>query len=140
MITLRIAKLLEENGFGTLDIDGTVLTNGIYLEQMPQGRTGIAVFSRGAQLGRNTRLSQAFDIYSRGTDNVEGYQKLEDIAELMRGSLTVCTLPIVEDIDEEDYNHCSIVPISFIENAGEDENDRVVYVMTAQITYNREDV
>lgn len=140
MITLRIGKLLEENGFGTLDMDGTVLSNGIYLEQMPQGRTGVAVFSRGAPMGTGMRLSQAFDIYSRGTDNVQGYKKLEDIAELMRGSTAVCTLPIVEDVDEENYNHCSIIPISFIENAGNDENDRVVYVMTAQITYNRETV
>jgi hypothetical protein len=138
MITLRIAKLLEENGFGDLDMDGTVMSNGIYLEQMPQGRTGIAVFSRGAEMGKGMRLSQAFDIYSRGTDNVEGYQKLENIVELIRTSLTVCTLPVVSGIDEEAYNHCSILPVSFIESAGVDENDRVVYSITAQITYNRE--
>jgi hypothetical protein len=138
MITLRIGKLLEDNGFGQLSVDEEVTTNGIFLEQMPQGATGVAVFSRGAPMGKGMRLSQAFDIYSRGLDNVEGYQKLENIAELMRNSLTVCTLPIVEYVSEEAYNHCSIVPVSFIENAGIDENDRVVYMMTAQITYNRE--
>lgn len=140
MITLRIAKFLEQNGFGTLDMDGTIKTDGIYLEQMPQGRTGIAVFARGAQLGAYSRLTQAFDIYSRGENNVEGYQKLEQIAELLRASITVCTLPIVDDVSEENYNNCSIVPVSFIENAGVDENDRVVYALTAQITYDRQSV
>lgn len=137
MITLRILKLLEENGFGTVDINGTVSTNGLFFEQMPQGKTGVAIFSRGAQMGHGMRLSQAFDLYSRGTDNVEGYQKLEDITELMSGSFTVCTLPAIDDIDETGYTNCSIVPISNIENAGVDENDRVVYSMTAQITYDK---
>lgn len=137
MITLRILKLLEEAGLGTINIDGTVKTNGLYFEKMPQGATGVAIFSRGAQMGHGMRVSQAFDLYSRGLNDVEGRQKLEEITDLMRDSFTVCTLPVVANIDEVDYNHCSIVPISNIENAGVDENDRVLYVMTAQITYNK---
>lgn len=137
MITLRILKLLEENGFGTVDIDGTIKTNGLYFEKFPQGRTGIAIFSRGAPMGKGLRLSQAFDLYSRGVNDVEGYQKLEQIADLMIDSLTVCTLPEVEGIDETEYKNCSIIPVSFVENAGMDENDRVLYSMTAQITYNK---
>ena len=137
MITLRILKLLEEAGHGTINVDGTVKTNGLYFEKMPQGATGVAIFSRGAPMGHGMRVSQAFDLYSRGVNDVEGRQKLEDITDLMRNSLTVCTLPVVDNIDEVDYNHCSIVPVSNIENAGVDENDRVLYVMTAQITYNK---
>ncbi len=137
MITLRILKLLEQNGFGTVDIDGTIKTDGLYFEKMPQGRTGVAIFSRGSQMGHGQRVSQAFDLYSRGTNDVEGYQKLENITDLMIESLTVCTLPALNDIDEIEYTNCSIVPVSNIENAGVDENDRVLYVMTAQITYNK---
>lgn len=136
MITLRILKLLEENGFGTLDIDGTTSTDGLFFEKMPQGKTGVAIFSRGAQMGHGMRVSQAFDLYSRGENDVEGYNKLDEIVKLMINSFTVCSLPVVEGIDEIDYSHCSIVPISNIENAGTDENDRVVYSATAQITYN----
>lgn len=137
MITLRILKLLEESGFGTVDINGTVNTDGLFFEKMPQGKTGVAIFSRGAPMGHGIRLTQAFDLYSRGVNDVEGYQKLENIADLMTNSFTVCTLPVIEDVDETDYNHCSIVPVSNIENAGTDENDRVLYMMTAQITYNK---
>ena len=137
MVTLRILKLLEQNGFGTVDINGTVKTNGLYFEKMPQGKTGVAIFSRGAAMGRGLRTTQAFDLYSRGTNDVEGYQKLEEIAELMTESFTVCTLPKITGIDETEYTNCSIVPISNIENAGQDENDRVLYVITAQITYSK---
>lgn len=140
MITLRILKLLEQNGFGTVDVNGTVKTNGLYFEKMPQGATGVAIYSRGAAMGKGVRVSQAFDLYSRGTDDLEGYQKLEQITELMRGSLTVCSLPPVTGFDETNYTHCSIVPVSNIENAGTDENDRVLYSMTAQITYTLEPV
>lgn len=136
MITLRILKLLEQNGFGTIDVDGTLTENGLYFEKMPQGATGVAIFSRGATMGHGLRRTQAFDLYSRGTDDVEGMQKLENITELMLDSLTVCSLPEVDEYDDTPYERCSIVPISNVENAGMDENDRVLYVMTAQITYN----
>lgn len=137
MVTLRILKLLEQNGFGTVDINGTVKTNGLYFEKLPQGKTGVAIFSRGAAMGHGMRLTQAFDLYSRGTNDVEGYRKLEQIAELMTDSFTVCTLPKITGIDETEYTNCSIVPISNIENAGQDENDRVLYTITAQITYSK---
>lgn len=137
MITLRILKLLEENGFGAINVDGTVTANGLYFEKMPQGSTGIAIFSRGATMGHGMRLSQAFDLYSRGANDVEGYQVLEQITDLMSNSFALCTLPPITDIEETDYTHCSIVPISNIQNSGVDENDRVLYSMTAQVTYTK---
>lgn len=135
MITLRVLKLLEQEGFGTVDINGTIKSNGLYFEKMPQGKTGVAIFSRGAPMGHGMRYSQAFDLYSRGVNDVEGMQKLERIMQKMTQSYTVCTLPKMNDVDEIEYSHVSIVPISNIENAGADENDRVLYVATAQVTY-----
>jgi hypothetical protein len=140
MIALRILKLLEENGFGTIDVNGTIKTNGLYFEKMPQGATGIAIFSRGAQMDRALRPYLDFDLYSRGVNDVEGYQKLEQIAQLMRSSFTVCSLPVLDGIDETVYTHCSIMPIGNIENAASDENDRVLYVMTSTIRYTPETV
>lgn len=135
MITLRVLKLLEQEGFGTVDINGSVKDGGLYFEKMPQGKTGVAIFSRGAPMGHGMRYSQAFDLYSRGVNDVEGMQKLERIMQKITQSYTVCTLPKVTNVDEIDYSHVSIVPISNIENAGADENDRVLYVATAQVTY-----
>ena len=135
MVTLRILKLLEQNGFGTMSIDTPVTEDGLYFESLPQDCTGVAIFSRGAEMGRGLRRSQAFDLYSRGENNVDGYKTLEQITELMLDSFAVCTLPELPGIDEVKYTGVNIVPISSIENAGQDENDRVLYSITAQVTY-----
>ena len=135
MVTLRILKLLEQHGFGTISVDAPVTGKGLYFENLPIGKTGVAIFSRGATLSRGTRRTQAFDIYSRGENNVAGMQTLEQIVELMLDSFAVCSLPAVAGVDETEYTSVSIVPISNIENAGADEKNRVVYSMTAQVTY-----
>lgn len=137
MITLRILKLLEQAGHGTIDINGTRKKDGLYFEKLPQGKTGVAIFSRGAEMGHGIRYSQAFDLYSRGTNDVQGYQILEQIIETLSDSYAVCNLPKVVGVDEAEYTNVSIVPISSIENAGQDENDRVLYSMTAQVTYTK---
>ena len=137
MITLRILKLLEQEGHGTVDIDGTINTAGLFFEKLPQGKTGVAIYSRGAEIGHGKRHVQAFDLYSRGINDVAGYQVLEQIIETFMDSYTVCSLPKVTGIDEEDYTNVSIVPISNIENAGQDDNDRVLYSITAQVTYTK---
>lgn len=137
MITLRILKLLEQQGHGTIDIDGTRKTGGLYFEKMPQGKTGVAIFSRGAEMGHGMRYSQAFDLYSRGKNDVEGYMVLEQIVDTLSQSYTSCVLPVVAGIDETEYDHVSIVMLSNIENAGQDENDRVLYSVTAQVTYSK---
>lgn len=136
MVTLHILKWLEDNGFGTLDIDGSVKADGLYFEKLTEGKTGVAIFSRGAPLGRGLRTSLAFDLYSRGTDDVEGLKKLENILSFMTDSFAeACTLPAVPDVSETIYNRVTVVPISNIENAGLDPNDRVIYTATAQVTY-----
>lgn len=86
-------------------------------------------------MGNGMRLKQAFDIYSRQDDPTLGYENLETTLELLTNSLTVCVLPVLEDNNQ--YTNVSIVPISNIENAGVDENNRVLYVATAEITYNK---
>lgn len=137
MITLRILKLLEQEGHGTVDMTGSVKTNGLYFEKMPQGKTGVAIFSRGAEMGHGIRYRQAFDLYSRGTNDVEGYQKLEAIVSTLEDAYTECTLPVITGVDEENYTNVSITLISNIENAGQDENDRVLYSITAQVVYTK---
>lgn len=137
MITLRILKLLEQAGHGTIDINGTRKTAGLYFEKLPQGKTGVAIFSRGAEMGHGKRYAQAFDLYSRGVNDVEGYQKLESIISTLEDAYTACNLPVVANIDEEDYTNVSITMISNIENVGQDENDRVLYSVTAQVSFSK---
>lgn len=138
MVTLRILKLLEQKGFGTMSITTPVTEDGLYFESFPQDVTGVAIFSRGATMARGLRRTQAFDLYSRGENNVEGMQKLEKIQELMLDSFVTCELPEIAGVDTTKYSSVNIVPVSSIENAGQDENDRVLYSITAQVTYSLE--
>lgn len=137
MVTLNILKWLEDNSFGALDLTGSVKTNGLYLEKLTQGKTGIAIFSRGAPMTRGERVTQAFDLYSRGTNDVLGYSLLEDVLDFITDSYNQqCELPIVTGVSLKKYKNIVIVPVSNIENSGLDANDRVIYTATAQITYN----
>lgn len=137
MITLRILKLLEQEGHGTVYITGTAPTDGLYFEKMPQGKTGVAIYSRGAEMGHGMRYRQAFDLYSRGKNDVEGYQILEAIQSTLEDQYTACNLPVMAGIDTVDYQNVSITLVSNIENVGQDENDRVLYSITAQVSYSK---
>lgn len=137
MITLHIAKLLEDEGFGTLDQD-------IFWEDMPVDnngtpKDGLWIVARGAPVGRFT-ATQAFDIYSRYTNKVTGSQKLEDILKYLQNAYgEVCELPEVPPYSTTRYYDCQIVPTSGIENVGADEQDKVVRVISGLIKFKRED-
>lgn len=136
MVTLHIAKLLEQEGFGTLDTD-------IFWEDMPidaQGKpiNGLWVVPRGAEVGRFT-ATQAFDIYSRHTNKVVSSKKLEDILAYLQDAYgQVCDLPEVPQSPYRYYD-CLIRPTSAIENVGTDEQNKVVRVISGEITFKRED-
>ena len=137
MVTLNILKWLEDNSFGTLDLTGSVASNGLYLEKLTQGKTGIAIFSRGAPMAIGQRVTQAFDLYSRGTNDVAGYQKLEDVLEFITASYNdQCSLPTISGVSNKQYTNIVVMAISNVENSGLDDQDRVVYSATCQITYN----
>lgn len=128
MITLHILKLLEDNGFGTID------TN-LFFEKLTLDNKGLYISSRGAPLSRGQRKTQAFDIYARGNNDVDPYKQLEEVLAFLEESYTVCDLPTVPGISSTEYVNCSIQPTSNIENAGLDPGNRVIYVLSGQITY-----
>lgn len=131
MITLNILQYLEDEGFGEID-------ESLFFEKLALGNTGIAIFSRGGEqpYGRRS-ATQAFDLYSRGTNDVTGMQALEDIRTHLSDSFgQVCTLPTTEYSDEV-YDKCRFVTIENIQNLGLDDNDRVIYRLGAQIIYSK---
>ena len=82
MITLHILKLLEEEGFGTIDTD-------LFWEEVPlnsQGdpKNGIWIVTRGVPIDRLHVYTQNFDIYSRYTNKITGSSKLEGILEFLQ--------------------------------------------------------
>lgn len=129
MIALHILKLLEDNGFGTIDTD-------LFFEKLTLDKKGLYITSRGSPLTRLTRKIQAFDIYSRALNDVDGSKKLEELLEFLNESYgQVCDLPIVPPISLTQYKNVAIEPTSGIENAGLDANNRIIYVISGQVRY-----
>jgi hypothetical protein len=130
MITLHILKLLEDNGFGTIDTD-------LFFEKLTLDKTGLYIASRGTALIRGSRRVQAFNIYARSDNDIDGIRKLADVQQFFEDSTEEhCTLPPVPPISEREYTNVTIEPISSIENVGLDANNRIIYVLTAQVIYN----
>lgn len=136
MITLHIAKWLDDEGFGTLDTD-------IFWEEAPisadgKPKDGIWVVSRGAALSRFNTTTQQFDIYSRFKNKLTGSQILEDILEKLKEVYgDVCTLPTVTPYSTNEYFNVRLRPTSGIENVGSDDQDKVVRVISAEVQYNK---
>lgn len=136
MITLHILKLLSDNGFGTIDVD-------MFFEEIPISTKGIAkqglwIVTRGAPLDRFNVATQNFDIYTRYTDKLAGYKKLEDVLRYLQEAYgDVCELPTVPPYSTEQYNNVRITPTSGVESVGNDENNMVVRVISGSVQYGR---
>lgn len=133
MISLHLLQYLKDNGFGTaIDTD-------LFFEKLPLGKTGVAIFSRGgeATYGRRSCV-QRFDLYSRGSSDLTGYDKLDKIRTFFSDNYDeLCTLPTVPGISNRTYGNARITAIDNIENLGLDENDRVVYRLGAEVIYKK---
>lgn len=131
MISLHILKLLEDNNFGTIDVD-------LFYEKLTLDKTGLYIVSRGTPLTRSTRKTQAFDIYARGSNDVWGANKLDDVLTFLENAYgTVCDLPSVPPISTKQYTNVAITPTSAIENVGLDAENRIIYVLSGIITYDK---
>lgn len=139
MITPHVLQLLEDNGLGTLVKTGTEEGERLmFIELLPLEKEGLFIMSRGTPLARGIRTTQSFDLYVRGKDNIEGAQWLEEILIFFANNYPVCNLPVVEGISDALYTNTTIEPTTNLTNVGVDESDRVIYLVSAQITYNKE--
>lgn len=136
MIALHILKLLEDSGFGTIDTD-------LFFEEAPldsQGKPkqGMWIVERGTSVNRFNTQTQNFDIYSRYTNKLTGYKKLESILEYLQEAYgEVCTLPPVPPHSSTVYNDVRIEPTSSVENVGVDDNGKIVRVISGVVRYNK---
>lgn len=137
MITLHIAKLLEDEGFGTLEQD-------IFWDDMPVNAAGkpvdgIWIVTRGAPLTRFDITTQDFDIFSRYANKITGAQILEDILGFLKNAYgQVCELPEVPPYSYTRYYDVMLTPTSGIENVGIDQQNKVVRVISGEIKYKKE--
>ena len=128
MITLSLLKFLEDNGFGTIDKD-------LFFEKLTLDRKGIYISSIGDAQSRGARRSQSYELYSRGTTDVDSYKKLSEVINFLDGSYGVCKLPAVPPATDKGYENVTIMPLSTITNNGLDSNNRIVYSTMGTIYY-----
>lgn len=138
MITLHILKLLEDNGFGVVQLTGSTPNATLFFEKLPSETVGIYIRSRGTPQNRGKRTTQAFDLYARGKDDLDGALQLEAISEFFDSIYgTTCSLPILPEYSESEYKNVMIQPTSSINNLGADSTDRLIYQTSGQITYSK---
>ena len=134
MIALHLLKLLEDNNFGTIDTD-------LFFEEAPldgQGKPkqGCWIVERGTSVNRFNTQTQNFDIYSRFSNKLTGYKKLEAILDFLQEAYgEVCELPAVPPYSSTVYENVRIEPTSSVENVGTDENNRIVRVISGVVRY-----
>ena len=129
MITLSFAKLLEDEGFGTIDVD-------IMYQKLTLDKKGIYIADVGESVGRHSRDSQGYEILSRGASDVDGYKRLQEIRKyLISNYQDICELPAVPPISTESYTNVHLTKPSSITNVGLDAQNRVIYSITGSILY-----
>lgn len=136
MIALHILKLLENEGFGTIDSD-------LFFEEAPldgQGKPkqGCWIVERGTSVNRFNTQTQNFDIFSRFSNKLTGYKKLEAILEYLQEAYgEVCELPAVPPHSSTVYGNVRIEPTSSVENVGTDVDNMIVRVISGTVQYSK---
>lgn len=137
MIIVNIAQFLEDHGYGTAILKGDETgENPIFIEKLPIGKEGIGIMSRGDPIARGQRMSMTIDLYSRGSDDITGHDRLKEILKFFKNEcFPSCDLPVVPEYSEYLYSKTIITPTFNVTNVGFDGSDRNVYLGSAQIIY-----
>lgn len=134
MITLSFLKLLEDEGFGTIDVD-------LFWQKLTLGKIGVYIADIGEPIARGSRDSQGYELLVRGDNDVSGYKKLKEIRKFLnQNHSNICELPAVTDPVTNDpitegYSNVGLSKPSTITNVGLDAKNRVIYSMTGTIIY-----
>lgn len=128
VLTLSLLKYLSDNGFGTID-------QNLFWEKLGLGKNGLYITDVGDAQERGARKSTTYELYSRGGSDLDGYTKLQAVAEFLRKSYDVCDLPAVAPYTDEGFTNVSILPPSTISSMGEDGNGRIIYSITGRVYY-----
>lgn len=129
MITLSFLKLLEDEGFGTIDVD-------LFFQKLTLDKKGLYIADIGGPIDKGARDKQSYELFARGSSDVDGYKLLTEIRQfLIRNYSTICELPAVPPIVTEGYTNVELSRPSTITNVGLDDNNRIIYSMTGTIIY-----
>lgn len=131
MITLSLLKFIENNGLGVID-------QNLFWQKLTLDKVGIYIADIGQTKERGGRNIVQFELYSRGSNDVDGYKRLQAILDLLNNNYVVCNLPSVQSGSEvitEGFSNVTIMPPSSISNYGLDSQGRIIYSATGTLYY-----
>lgn len=131
MITLSLLKFIENNGLGVID-------QNLFWQKLTLDKVGIYIADIGQTKERGGRNIVQFELYSRGSDDVDGYKRLQAILDLLNNNYVVCALPSVQSGSQtitEGFSNVTIMPPSSISNYGLDSQGRIIYSATGTLYY-----
>lgn len=131
MITLSLLKFIENNGLGVID-------QNLFWQKLTLDKVGIYIADIGQTKERGGRNIVQFEIYSRGSNDVDGYKRLQAILDLLNNNYVVCNLPSVQNGSQtitEGFSNVTIMPPSSISNYGLDSQGRIIYSATGTLYY-----
>lgn len=131
MITLSLLKFIENNGLGVID-------QNLFWQKLTLDKVGIYIADIGQTKERGGRNIVQFELYSRGSNDVDGYKRLQAILDLLNNNYVVCDLPSVQNgsqVITEGFSNVTIMPPSSISNYGLDSQGRIIYSATGTLYY-----
>ena len=129
MITLSLLQYLEDNGFGVVD-------ENLFWQKLSLQKKGVFISSIGQATDRGRRKVQSYQIFSRGVNDIQGYEQLQAIADFLNESYDTCSLPKCPLVSSsKDFQNVTIMPVSTITNNGEDANGTIIWSLTGNIIY-----
>jgi hypothetical protein len=135
MITLSFLKLLEDEGFGEIDVD-------LFFQKLTLDKKGIYIADIGDPGSRHSRDTQSYELLARGKTDLDGSYKLSQIRKfLVKEYQNICELPAMsikiegETVNIPAYTNIELSEPSTITNVGLDAQNRIIYSMTGTIIY-----
>lgn len=135
MITLSFLKLLEDEGFGTIDVD-------LFFQKETLDKKGVFIMDIGDPSERHSRDTQSYELLARGKTDIDGKYRLGQIRKfLINNYQNICELPSVSVIIEGQnvvipvWENVELSKPSTITNVGLDAQNRIIYSMTGQIIF-----
>jgi len=127
-ITLSLLKYLEDNQLGTIDKD-------LFWEKLGLGKIGCYITDLGGSYVRGARRSTAYQIFSRGKNDLDGLLRLQKIVDFINNSGSQYVLPAVLPYTNEGFACVYLEPLGAIASNGEDGDGRVIYSVTGRVYY-----
>lgn len=131
MITLSLLKFIENNGLGVID-------QNLFWQKLTLDKVGLYIADIGQTKERGGRNVVQFELYSRGSNDVDGYKRLQAVLDLLNNNYVVCALPSVQSGSQtitEGFSNVTIMPPSSISNYGLDSQGRIIYSATGTLYY-----